>query len=110
MRIVVAPDSFKESLAAPDAARAIAEGVRRACPEADIVEMPMSDGGGGTVQALVQASRGRIVPWRVTGPLGEPVEAFYGVLGTCDTAVVEMAAASGLHLVPREMRDPRITT
>lgn len=110
MRIVVAPDSFKESLSALEAARAIAEGIRRACPDAEVVELPMADGGEGTVEALVQATGGRIVACIVTGPLGAPIDAFYGVLGDGETAVVETAAASGLQCIPREQRDPRITT
>ena len=110
MRIVVAPDSFKESLSAPEAAHAIAEGIRRVCPDAEILEVPMADGGEGTVEALVQATCGEIVQCTATGPLGEPVEAFYGRLGSGNAVVVEMAASSGLHLVPKDRRDARNTT
>lgn len=110
MRIVLAPQSFKGSLDAPDVARAMARGVRQVFPHADIDLLPVADGGEGTVQALVQASGGRTITTRVMGPLGAAVNATWGLLGPGDTAVVEMAAASGLPLVPRSARDPRRTT
>jgi len=110
VRIVVAPDSFKGSLSALAAAGAMARGVRAAFPGAEIVTFPIADGGEGTVEALVAATGGRTEVRRVTGPLGEPVDAAWGVLGDGRTAVVEMAAASGLPLVPRDRRDPRVTT
>lgn len=110
MKLVIAPDSFKESLSAPAVAAAIAAGFRAVFPEADIVELPVADGGEGTVEAMVAATQGRIVPLTVTGPLGTPVEAFYGLSGDGGTAIVEMAAASGLMLVPPAARNPRITT
>ncbi|MBN2311579.1 MAG: glycerate kinase [Candidatus Hydrogenedentes bacterium] len=111
MRIVVAPDSFKECASAADVAAAIADGVRRAAPAAEIVAVPMADGGEGTVDALVAATGGTRVECPVAGPLGDPVTAAYGLLGDGATAVIEMAAASGLALVPVERRDPcRATT
>ena len=110
MRIVIAPDSFKECLSAERVARAMAMGALRTCPEADIDLAPMADGGEGTVDALVAATGGRLVSMDVTGPLGERVRAQYGVLGDDSTAVIEMAAAAGLALVPLERRDPRVTT
>ncbi|MGE6630602.1 glycerate kinase [Bacillus sp. NPDC077027] len=110
MKIVIAPDSFKESLSALEAATAIEEGFRSIFPEAEYVKLPMADGGEGTVQSLVDATGGTIVYRSVTGPLGEPVPAFFGMLGDGRTAVIEMAAASGLHLVPREKRNPLLTT
>src|SRR5579863_5640571 len=113
MRIVIAPQSLKGSLTAAEAGRAIAEGVRAVYPEAGCVIVPVADGGEGTVQALVDATGGEIVYQTVTGPLGEPVEAFFGLLGKGDTmatAAIEMAAAAGLPLVPPNRRDPRITT
>jgi len=92
----------------------MAEGVRTAAPDAEVVELPIADGGEGTVEAMVAATGGTIIPATVTGPLGEPVAAFFGILGEAGsaerTAVIEMAAASGLPLVPPERRDPRITT
>jgi len=110
VKVVVAPDSFKECLAAEDVARAMAKGVRAAAPEAEVLCVPMADGGEGTVRALVAATTGRLYRKPVTGPLGELVEAEFGVLGDGRTAVIEMAAASGLPLVPPERRDPMKTT
>ncbi len=110
MRIVVAPDSFKGSLSATAVADAMARGVRAAFPGAEVVRIPIADGGEGTVEALVTATRGRIERCVVRGPVGEPVQAHWGVLGDGATAVVEMAAASGLPLVPAARRDPRVTT
>lgn len=109
-RIVIAPDSFKGSLDAPEVAVAMAEGVKRVFPDAEVTLLPMADGGEGIVDALVAATGGERQNVRVTGPLGEPVEAFYGMLGDGRTAVVEMAAASGLPLVPRGRRNPLATT
>lgn len=110
MKIVIAPDSFKESLTAMQAADAIEQGFKEVFPEAQYVKIPMADGGEGTVQSLVDATDGTIVRTKVTGPLGEPVEAFFGLFGDGTTAVIEMAAASGLHLVPPEKRNPLLTT
>jgi glycerate kinase len=110
MRIVIAPQSLKGSLTAAQAGWAIAQGVLAVFPAAVCDIVPVADGGEGTVQALVDATGGKIVPVTVTGPLGEPVEAFFGLLGDGATAVIEMASSSGLPLVPPAMRDPRITT
>src|SRR6266568_9661074 len=110
MRIVIAPQSLKGSLSAAEAGLAIAQGVRAVYPEAEIDIVPVADGGEGTVQALVDATGGRIVQQTVTGPLGEPVKAFFGLLGDGRTVAIEMAACAGLPLVPPERRDPRITT
>jgi len=112
MYIVVAPQSLKGSLDAPDVGEAIAAGIRRVWPDADIRIVPVADGGEGTVRALVAATGGTLRHARVTGPLGEPVDAEYGMLGgnRAGTAVIEMAAASGLPLVPPDKRDPRVTT
>jgi glycerate 2-kinase len=110
MRVVVAPDSFKGSATALAVAEAIERGVRAVFPGAEVVKVPIADGGEGTVDALVVATKGRIEERTVRGPLGEPVRARWGVLGDGATAVLEMAAASGLPLVPKERRDPRVTT
>src|SRR5580765_6456291 len=97
MRIVIAPDKFKGCLTVADVAAAIADGVRLADPRADLDLCPMADGGDATVAALVAATGGRLVSQRVTGPLPEmKVDATYGILGDGHTAVIEMAAASGL--------------
>lgn len=110
MRIVIAPQSLKGSLTAAETGHAIAQGARSIYPEADIDIIPIADGGEGTVQALVDATGGQLVARRVTGPLGEPVLAHFGLLGDGHTAVIEMASCAGLPLVPPEQRNPRITT
>jgi glycerate kinase len=110
MKIVVAPDSFKGSLTAVEAAAAMAEGVRRVFPDAEIVLLPVGDGGEGTADALVAATGGRLERRTVQGPLGEPVDAAFALLGGGETALVEMAAASGLNRVPEARRDPKVTT
>ncbi len=110
MRIVIAPQSLKGSLTAAEAGQAIARGVRSVYPHAEITIVPIADGGEGTVQALVDATGGRFVHREVTGPLGEPVEAFFGILGDGQTAAIEMAACAGLPLVPPERRNPLIAT
>ena len=110
MRIVIAPDSFKECLTAAEAAAALAVGVHRAVPDAETVCVPMADGGEGTVDALVAATQGRVVELTATGPMGTPVSTRYGLLGDASAAVIEMAAVSGLPLVRPEDRDPRIAT
>lgn len=110
MKIVIAPDSFKESLTALEAATAIENGMKKILPEAIFVKVPMADGGEGTVQSLVDATGGKIITKTVTGPLGTPVDAFFGISGDEKTAVIEMAAASGLHLVPLGERNPMVTT
>lgn len=109
-KVVIAPDSFKESLNALAVAEAIERGFRQIYPQANYVKLPMADGGEGTVDAMVAATGGEIVNVSVTGPMGHPVEAFYGLLGEGKTAVIEMAAASGLHLVTPEARNPLIAT
>lgn len=110
MRVIIAPDSFKECASAARVARAIAAGVKRALPQAETVCVPMADGGEGTVDALVSATNGTLYTTRVTGPMGQPVDAVWGMLGDGRTAVIEMAAASGLALVPPSRRDPRIAS
>ncbi|AST81216.1 TPA: glycerate kinase [Citrobacter freundii] len=110
MKIVIAPDSYKESLSALEVANAIEQGFREIWPDADYVKLPVADGGEGTVEAMVEATTGRIVEVDVTGPLGEPVTAFYGLSGDARTAFIEMAAASGLEQVPVTLRDPLKTT
>ncbi|MGE8359496.1 glycerate kinase [Pseudomonas sp.] len=109
MKIVIAPDSFKESLSAPDVAAAIAKGWAQVFPEAELCLRPMADGGEGTVDALLAATGGERRELQVSGPLGAPVQAHWGWLDG-QTAVIEMAAASGLHWVPREQRDATITS
>lgn len=110
MRIVIAPQSLKGSLTAAEAGKAIALGAQVVYPEAEIEIVPIADGGEGTVQALVDATGGKMIQQTVTGPLGKPVAAFFGMLGDGTTAALEMAASSGLPLVPPAQRNPRITT
>ena len=106
MKIVIAPDSYKGSIYASDAARAMEDGVRRVLPDAEVVLVPVADGGDGTLETLVETSGGRIITSDVTGPLGEPVSAQWGAMGDGVTAVAEMARTSGLALVRLEDRDP----
>ena len=110
MKILLAPDSFKESLSARAAAVTMERAVKRAIPGAETVVLPIADGGEGTMETLVFATGGEVHRAEVTGPLGTPVTARYGTLGDRVTGVVEMAEASGLHLVPAGRRDPRVTT
>jgi glycerate kinase len=110
MKIVVAPQEFKGSLSAVQAARAMAEGLRRALPEAALELVPMADGGPGTVEAVVTAAAdGRQMTAAAHDSLGRPVEAVWGIIDD-DTAVIEMAAASGLTLLTEHERDPRIAS
>jgi glycerate kinase len=110
MRVVVAPDSFKGSVSALGVANAMERGILDIFPDAQVSKVPIADGGEGTVAALVTATGGQMVYEEVSGPLGEPVKAHWGILGDGETAVIEMAAASGLPLVPKDKRDPRVTT
>lgn len=110
MKFVIAPDSFKESLTALEVATAIETGFKRVFPDADYVKLPMADGGEGTVQSLVDATQGKLIECEVTAPLGDKVKSFFGLSGDGKTAIIEMAAASGLHLVPPEKRNPLLTT
>ncbi len=105
--ILLAPDSFKECLTATQVCHALEAGFRDAFPAATYVHVPMADGGEGTMQSLVDATGGEVVTMTVAGPDGNPVRASYGILGDGRTAVIEVASASGLHLVPAASRDPR---
>ncbi|WP_104054600.1 MULTISPECIES: glycerate kinase [unclassified Arthrobacter] len=111
-RILVAPSGFKESLDAVQVAGAISAGIRRVIPGVSINAVPMADGGEGTAAALASATAGKIVRTRVTGPVGRMVDSHFAILGKArqPTAVVEMAAAAGLRLVPASRRDPGMTT
>ncbi|MFD1550205.1 glycerate kinase family protein [Levilactobacillus fuyuanensis] len=110
MKIVIAPDSFKGSLTAKQAADAIHTGLKRVFPDADYEIVPMADGGEGTVQSLVDATQGSFRQASVLNPLGETVSAEYGLLGDQQTAVIEMAAASGIQFVNDETKNPLVTT
>lgn len=110
MKIIIAPDSYKESLSTEQVADQIEAGFSEIFPAAEYIKVPMADGGEGTVAALVAATRGQLVEKTVTGPLGQPVKAFYGLSGNGLTAVIEMAAASGLELTTPAQRNPLVTT
>ena len=110
MKIVIAPQAFKGSLSALEAARAMEEGVRRGLPDAQTILVPVADGGDGTLQTLMDSSGGRSLEREVTGPLGETVSARWGIMGDGETAVIEMAQAAGLALVPPEKRNPLFAT
>lgn len=130
MKIVIAPDSFKESLSAMEVANEIERGFKSVMPDAEFIKVPVADGGEGTVQSMVDATQGEIIELEVTGPLGNRVKAHYGILGNGilgsgttgsgisdistsnrkRTAIIEMASASGLHHVGAQHRDPEITT
>ena len=110
MRIVVAPNAYKGSLTSKQAAQAMAEAVREVIPTSEVDLVPIADGGDGTVEALVAAARGSLQRLLVRGPLGDPVEAEYGLIEAGSTAVIEMARAAGLSLVPASRRDPGVTT
>ena len=114
MKVVVAIDSFKGSLSSMEAGQAIAEGIKRVYQNAEVVVRPLADGGEGTVEALVEGMGGIFVTKEVTGPLGEKVEATYGIIESKDdlskTAIIEMSAAAGITLVPEESRNPLNTT
>lgn len=110
MKIVIAPDSFKGSLTAQEAAEAIKDGFIKVFPNAEYVLVPMADGGEGTVQSLVDATHGKLLEKEVTGPLGTKVLAKYGILGDKITGVIEMAQASGISYVNKDTKNPLITT
>ena len=112
LRILIAPSGFKESIGADEVADCIANGILRVLPDAIIKKAPLVDGGEGFTKALVAATGGTLHDVTVTGPVGQPVQAHFGFLGGTDvkTAVLEMAAAAGLRLVPRNVRNPLVTT
>ena len=110
MKVVIAPDSYKGCLSALEVAKAMERGVLSVFSSAEVRKIPIADGGEGTVAALVTATNGQLRQTEVTDPLGNKIIAQWGILGDRRTAVIEMAAASGLPLVPKEKRDPRFTT
>ena len=109
-KYVVAPDSFKESMTAKEVCDAMEKGIKEADSAAEVIKVPMADGGEGTVDSLVDATHGQRVIVEVTGPLGNKISASYGILGNGTTAVIEMAKASGLEIVEKKKRNPMITT
>ncbi|WP_270253472.1 glycerate kinase [Lactobacillus johnsonii] len=109
-KYVVAPDSFKESMTAKEVCDAMEKGIKKADSAAEVIKVPMADGGEGTVDSLVDATNGQRVMVEVTGPIGNKISAYYGILGNGTTAVIEMAKASGLEIVEKKKRNPMITT
>lgn len=110
MKILICPDKFKGSLSAPQVCDAIEAGVRKKYPDAEIIKAPLADGGEGTAEILTKLGKGKMVKARVHGPLFEEIEAEYGRAGIAAVSIIEMASASGLHLVPEEKRNPLETT
>lgn len=108
--IVLAPDSFKESMTAKEACEAMERGIKKVNRSISCIHVPMADGGEGTMQSLVDATNGKVYSLEVVGPLGDKVEAQYGILGNGEIGILEMASASGIHLVPVEKRNPLLTT
>lgn len=109
-KVLISPDSFKESLDGMEVAMAIRQGLERGIDGVESICLPVADGGDGTIEALVKASNGSFMTSRVLDPLGLPIDAIWGVMGDGVTAVIEMARASGLALLTDEQRDPRYTT
>ncbi|QWB07252.1 glycerate kinase [Pseudomonas syringae] len=110
MKIVIAPDSFKDSLSAQTVADAIASGLAEVWPHAELIKCPMADGGEGTIDALLAACNGELMSASVSGPLGAPVTAHWGWLAESRTAIIEMAMASGLQLLTLAQRDACVTS
>ncbi|WP_435788030.1 glycerate kinase [Clostridium sp.] len=110
LTILLAPDSFKESMSAKEVCEAMERGIKKVDKNINCIQVPMADGGEGTMQSLVDATGGSIYSLNVIGPLGNEVEASYGILGDGETGMLEMASASGIHLVSAEKRNPLTTT
>lgn len=110
MKFILAPDSFKESMTAKDACISMEKGIRKVFKDATCIHVPMADGGEGTVDALIESTNGNLHEVEVTAPLGNKVKAKFGILGDGKTAVIEIAEASGIHLVKLEDRNPLLTT
>lgn len=110
MKFVLATDSFKESMTSIEACDVMEKAIKKVKTDAEVIKVPMADGGEGTVEALVNATSGTFVETEVLNPLGQKIKASYGILGDKKTAVIEMAKASGIELIKREERNPLITT
>ena len=110
MKVVIAPDSYKGSLNASEVANSIAEGISIYSKDIEIIKIPMADGGEGTVQAFIDATGGRTIKLKVCDPLLREIDSFYGILGDGKTAIIELAAASGLNLLRKDELNPLITS
>ena len=110
MKIIISPDSFKESLSSKEVAQAIELGFKRVYPNAEYIKIPVADGGEGTAQALIDATQGKKVSVQVKNPIGKTIESYYGILGDNTTAVIEMATACGLDLLKEDEKNPLYTS
>lgn len=110
MKILIAPDKFKDSLSAIEVAKAIKAGIKKALPQAEVILCPLADGGEGTVETIISAEGGRIINKMVTGPVGNKIRTSFGILKNKKPAIIEMAQASGLWRVPEKKRNPLYTT
>ncbi|WP_123054762.1 glycerate kinase [Clostridium sp. JN-1] len=110
LNILLAPDSFKESMTAKEVCEAMERGIKKVNKDVNCIHVPMADGGEGTMQSLVDATNGKVYKSNVIGPLGYEIESQYGILGDGQTGIIEMASASGIALLPKEKRNPMITT
>lgn len=110
MKIIIAPDSYKDNLSALAVAQCMEAGLLKACKDFEIIKIPIADGGEGTVEAILAGAGGKVVRTKVTGPLRNEIDSFFGILDDGKTAVIEMSAASGLELVPFHRRNPMNTT
>ena len=110
MKILIAPDSFKDCLSAREVASALSRGILKIIPDADCTLVPMADGGEGTVESVIDATGGKRIKLKVMDPLMREISSFYGITGDGQTAVIEMAAASGIELLKSDERDPWITS
>lgn len=110
MKFVIAPDSYKGCLRSIEVCQYLAEGIKQICPDAEIVKLPMADGGEGSVEAVVSATNGKLISLDVHNPLGKIIEAQYGILGNGETAIMEMASASGIELLDKKDLNPWFTT
>lgn len=110
MKVVIAPDSFKESMSAKEVCDCAERGILSMFPEWEIVKVPMADGGEGTLESLIDATNGKIYNEETLNPIGEKIISRYGILGDKNIAIIEMASTSGIELIPKEKRNPYITT
>lgn len=110
MKVVIAIDSLKGSLSSMEAGMAIKDGILAAKPDAEVIVKPLADGGEGTTDALIEGMNGERIDLTVTGPMHTPVDAYYGYLKDTNTAVMEMASAAGITLVPDSEKNPLLAT
>jgi glycerate kinase len=110
MKVLIAPDSFKGNMTAPEVCRIISEGIHKADKTISVYHVPLADGGEGTAKAIIESRKGDFIPVKVRGPLGDPVESFIGLINNGKTAVLDMASASGIELIGRDRLNPMKTS